>query len=104
MEDKMNDNRIYYAEKLNKLFSWFENNKFEPEYNDKGKEINREFNLVCQFSDWLNEQDIYDLAELCGMYADFKDPDDVNAAMNKLLVIADKGINSYLEGGKWWNK
>ena len=101
----MKDNHINYKEKLDALFAWFEENKYEPEYNDKGKEINREFNLVCQFADWVEDGNNFDtIIDITELNADFKDSDDFKCAAGKLCDIAIKGVETWLKEGKWWNK
>lgn len=85
-------NNINYQEKADKLFEWFENNKFERE----DRSVSRDFELVCSYSDWLDTLEKGDVAELTGLYADFKDPDDAEKGEDKLLIYITKGINKYL--------
>ena len=88
----MNDNHINYQEKADKVFEWFENNKFERE----DRSVSREFELVCAYADWLDSLQAGDLAEMAGLYADFKDPDDAEEAENKLYTFINQGIGRWM--------
>lgn len=88
----MNDNHINYQEKADKVFEWFETNKFERE----DRTVSREFELICSYADWLDSLQAGDLAEMAGLYADFKDPDDAEVAENKLYTYINKGIGRWL--------
>lgn len=83
---------INYQEKADKLFEWFENNKFERE----DRSVSRDFELVCSYSGWLDTFESGDLAEVTGLYADFKDPDDAEKEETKLMAYIRKGIDKYL--------
>lgn len=89
---KMTNRKIDYTEKANRLFNWFEEKKFERERND----VSRDFELVCAYSDWLDTFETGDLAEMTGLYADFKDTDDAEKEEMKLMAYIRKGIDKYL--------
>lgn len=74
------------------LFWWFENNLFKNEGN-----YPRATNLVFEFSDWLENVDGSELAERLGLYADFKDVDDVENAANQAREEMMRGIDNWLE-------
>ena len=73
------------------LFWWFENNLFKNEGN-----YPRATNLVFEFSDWLEKVDGSELAERLGLYADFKDVDDVENAVNQAREEMMRGIDNWL--------
>lgn len=73
------------------LFWWFENNLFKNEGN-----YPRATNLVFEFSDWLEKVDGSELAERLGLYADFKDVDDVENAANQAREEMMRGIDNWL--------
>ena len=74
------------------LFHWFEENKFTNEGN-----YPRATNLVFEFSEWLENVDGSELAERLGLYADFKDVDDVENAANQAREEMMRGIDNWLE-------
>lgn len=74
------------------LFWWFENNLFKNE-----GDYTRKTNLVFEFSDWLEKVDGSELAERLGLYADFKDVDDVENAVNQAREEMMRGIDNWLE-------
>lgn len=73
------------------LFWWFENNLFKNE-----GDYPRKTNLVFEFSDWLEKVDGSELAERLGLYADFKDVDDVENAVNQAREEMMRGIDNWL--------
>ena len=74
------------------LFHWFEENKFTNEGN-----YPRATNLVFEFNDWLEKVDGSELAERLGLYADIKDVDDVENAVNQAREEMMRGIDNWLE-------
>jgi hypothetical protein len=74
------------------LFHWFEENKFTNEGN-----YPRNTNLVFEFSEWLENVDGSELAERLGLYANFKDVDDVENATNQAREEMMRGIDNWLK-------
>ena len=81
-----------YQKKADELFNKYENKYFWRERTD----VSRSFELVCSFSDWIDSFDRGDLAEVAGLYEEYKDPDDAEREEEKLKAFIKAGIDNWL--------
>ena len=72
-------------DKMNKIFFWFEENRFENTGN-----YNRDLNLVFEFADWIDKKEGESF--ICD-YFDTDDAENIKGEFNR-------GINSYLDAVK----
>lgn len=82
---------INFKEKIDKFFSWFENNEFTNQ-----GDYPRATNLVLEFSDYVEKIDNCDLADSLGLTSDFDDLEDAEKAAEKARVMIGKGIDTWL--------
>lgn len=84
--------KINTKERYNKLFWWFEENRFQ-----NTGDYPRKTNLVFEFSDYIERIDNQTLAAQLGFYKDFKDPDDAERAAGLARLQMSSGIDMWLE-------
>lgn len=72
-------------DKMNKIFFWFEENRFENTGN-----YSRDLNLVFEFADWIDKKEGESF--ICN-YFDTDDVENIKGEFNR-------GINSYLDAVK----
>lgn len=84
--------KINTKERYNKLFWWFEENRFQ-----NTGDYPRITNLVFEFSDYIERIDNQTLAAQLGFYKDFKDPDDAEKAASLARLQMSSGIDNWLE-------
>lgn len=99
----MNDNHVDYKKRLDTLFHHFEEYHFEPVYNDRGKEINHDWETVVQFDQWVRDSDLDNIVEASGLSEDFEDLEDCEKAAERMLIMANIGVDKWLAEGRWWD-
>ena len=86
----MIDEHIDYKQLADEVFKYYEEKIFERERYD----LDRNYDLIFSFSDWLGSVDPDDILEIIEI--DLKDPDDQEEAVEKLINIMQKGIDKWL--------
>lgn len=78
----------YERQKMNEIFNWFEENKFE----NTGLN-SRDMNLVFEFSDWIDSQDGFDF--ICNEFEYIED-DELEKAKD-IQAKFSAGINAFIK-------
>jgi len=86
----MIDEHIDYKAKADEVFNYFEEKVFERSRYD----LDRDYDLIFSFSDWVRDLDTDDILEIVDF--DLKDPDDVAEACEKLIKIINNGVDKWL--------
>lgn len=73
-----------------RVFYWFEDNKFARER----KDISRSMELMFDLADYIEDEDNFDsILNASGLLEDYKDIDDAENACEELIVYMTIGLN-----------
>ena len=89
----VNTDGLNLNKRIDDLWEWFENNKFE----NKGN-YPRNTNLAFEFYDWTEKMDNYELAECLKLTSDIEDIEEAALIANHARHLISTGIDKYLRG------